>query len=218
MSGTARRRCHTPRVTRVSAPVLTRRSIARAALALMDRDGYGAFSMPRLSEELGVRTPSLYHHFQDRADVLAEVARTIVLETEIPAQPAKKPWTEYFVAYSVNFRRTILRHRGAAPVLLQFLPRDVLLARYEAVAGQVAQHPEVPAGAHLLFLDGLEKLTLGSALVEAVVPSGTRDTPFPTATEQDHPALMAAVRSNDFDSEQLFVEEIRSFLAGVARR
>ena len=81
-----------------------------------------------------------------------------------------------------------------------------------------SRSPGHPGRGRLLFLDGLEKLTLGSALVEAVVPSGARDTPFPTATEQDHPALMAAVRSNDFDSEQLFVEEIRTFLAGVARR
>lgn len=203
-------------MSRVALPVLTRRTIARAALDLMDRDGYAAFTVPRLGDQLGVRTASLYHHFRDRADILAEVARTIVLETEVPDEDPDLPWTEYYVQYSVNFRRTLLRHRQAAPVLLQFLPRDVLLARYETVATQLRQHPEIPPSRHLLFMEGLEKLTLGSALVEAAAPVGTRRNPFPTASEDEHPALMAAARFNEFDPEQLFVEVVRTFLNGVA--
>ncbi len=203
-------------MARVAPPMLTRRSIARAALELMDSDGYAAFTVPRLGDQLGVRTASLYHHFRDRADILAEVARAIVLETEVPSDDRDQPWTEYYVQYSVNFRRTLLRHRRAAPVLLQFLPRDVLLARYETVASQLTQHPEVPPARHLLFMEGLEKLTLGSALVEAAAPVGTRSNPFPTASDEEHPALMAAARSNELDPEQLFVEVVRTFLNGVA--
>jgi len=202
-------------MSRLPSPVLNRRIIADTALEMMDRDGYAAFSMPRLGDELGVRTPSLYHHFRDRADILAEVARTVVLKTEVPEQRPDEPWTEYFVELSVNFRRAILRHRNTAPVLLQFLPRDVLLARYEIAAAQLAQQPEVLPSQHVLFMDGLEKLTLGSALVEAVGPS-TRTTPFPTATPDAQPLLTAAVRANELDSEQLFVETVRAFLAGVA--
>ncbi|GAA0639306.1 hypothetical protein GCM10009547_49290 [Sporichthya brevicatena] len=202
-------------MTSSPAPVLNRRSIARTALNLMDRDGFAAFSLPRLGDELGVRTPSLYHHFRDRADVLEEVAKTIVLDTEVPETIPGEPWPEYFVKFSLNFRRTILRHRRAAPVLLQFLPRGMLLRRYEIVASQVAQHPDVPDRRHLLFMDGLEKLTLGSALVEAVALDGPRDNPFPTANEDEHPALMAAIRANELDAERLFVDQIRAFLAGV---
>lgn len=197
-------------------PMLTRRSIARAALEVMDRDGYAAFTVPRLSTHLGVRTASLYHHFRDRADILAEVARMIVLETEVPDHDPGRPWTEYYVQYSVNFRRTLLRHRQSAPVLLQFLPRDVLLTRYEAVANQLAHHPEVPPSKHVLFMEGLEKLTLGSALVEAAAPMGTRSNPFPSASEEEHPALMAAARSNELEPEQLFIEVVRTFLEGIA--
>jgi TetR/AcrR family tetracycline transcriptional repressor len=203
-------------MSRVPSPVLNRRIIADTALEMMDRDGYAAFSMPRLGDELGVRTPSLYHHFRDRADILAEVARTVVLKTEVPEQRPDEPWTEYFVELSVNFRRTILRHRNTAPVLLQFLPRDVLLARYEIAAAQLAQLSEILPSQHVLFMDGLEKLTLGSALVDAVGPSGARTAPFPTATPEAQPLLAAAVRSNEMDAEQLFVETVRAFLAGVA--
>lgn len=181
-------------MSRRSSPLLTRRIIADTALRMMDRDGYAAFSLPRLGDELGVRTPSLYHHFRDRADILAEVARTVVLRAELPQHRPGDPWTEYFVRLSVNFRRTILRHHNAAPVLLEFLPRDVLLARYEIATAQLAHHAEVPASQYPVVMDGLEKLTLGSALVEASGPG---------------------VRSDEPDSEQLFVGTVQAFLAGV---
>jgi hypothetical protein len=136
----------------------------------------------------------------------------------VPEQRAGEPWTEHYVALSVNFRRAILRHRNTAPVLLQFLPRDVLLARYETAAARLAQHSEVLPSHHVLLLDGLEKITLGSALVEAVGPTGARTTPFPTATAEAQPLLTAAVAASELDSEQLFVETVRAFLAGVETR
>src|SRR5882762_6793046 len=127
-------------MSRVPPLVLNRRIIVDTALEMMDRDGYTAFSMPRLGDELGVRTPSLYHHFRDRADIMAEVARTVVLKTRLPTWRADAHWTEYFVELAVNFRRSILAHRNTAPVLLQFLPRDVLLPLYEKGAVQLVEH------------------------------------------------------------------------------
>ncbi len=196
--------------------MLSRRIIADTALEMMDRDGYAAFSMPRLGDELGVRTPSLYHHFRDRADILAEVARTVVLKTEVPEWRAGTPWIEHFIEFSVNFRRVILAHRNTAPVLLQFMPRDVLLARYEIAAGEVAEHTGLPASAHVLLLDGLDKITIGSALIEAVHPAAGGEGPFPHVDPDGQPRLAAAVRANALDSEQLFVETLRAFLAGVS--
>ncbi len=209
-------------MSRATQPVLNRRLIAETALAMMDRDGYAAFSMPRLGDELGVRTPSLYHHFRDRADVLAEVARTVVLRTPVPDRRPVARWQDYFVELAVNFRRTILRHANAAPVLLQFLPRDMLVALYERAAVELDEHTDVPASAHVLFLDGLEKLTIGAALIEAVTSAGPatyrgeRAGPFPSVDPEAQPRLAAAVAVNDLDAEQLFVRAVLAFLTGVA--
>lgn len=196
--------------------VLNRRIIVDTALEMMDRDGYAAFSMPRLGDELGVRTPSLYHHFRDRADIMAEVARTVVLKTPMPVRRPGAPWIEYFVELSVNFRRAILAHRNTAPVLLQFLPRDVLVALYENGAVQLAEHTDIPRSVHVLFLDGLEKLVIGAALIEAVHPEVARTVPFPEVDPLEQPALSAAVEANVLDAEQLFVQTVRAFLNGVA--
>jgi len=196
-------------------PALSRRVIVETALAIMDQDGYGAFSMPKLGDALGVRTPSLYHHFRDRADILVEVAKVVVLETEVPHRRADAPWTDYFVELSVNFRRTILRHHNTAAVLVQFLPRDVLAPLYETAALILAEVPTVPLSAHVLILDGLERLTIGTALIEASRPSHGPDTAFPNVDPDAHPQLAAAVGANALDAEQLFIETIRAFLSGV---
>ena len=44
---------------------LSRAEIARAALAMVDRDGVDQFSMRRLAEELGVTAMAVYHHFEN---------------------------------------------------------------------------------------------------------------------------------------------------------
>jgi TetR/AcrR family tetracycline transcriptional repressor len=201
----------------VPPPQLTRRIIVRTAIELIDRDGYPAFSMPRLGDELGIRTPSLYHHFKDRAELLAEVARTVVRETEIPARRADAEWMEYFIALSVDFRRTLLRHPNTTPVLLQFLPRDVLTSRYEHSAAILAETTNLPLSSHILVLDGLERLVLGNALVESAVAGGDQN-PFPNLDPARQPRLAAAAAANELDAEQRFVASVQAFLTGVATR
>lgn len=203
-------------MSRVPPLVLNRRIIVDTALEMMDRDGYAAFSMPRLGDELGVRTPSLYHHFRDRADIMAEVARTVVLKARLPTRRPGAHWTEYFLELAVNFRRAILAHRNTAPVLLQFLPRDVLVPLYENGAVQLTEHTAIPRSAHVLFLDGLEKLIIGAVLIEAIGPVGSRAEPFAGVDPVEQPTLAAAVRANELDAEQLFVRTVRAFLDGVA--
>jgi TetR/AcrR family transcriptional regulator, tetracycline repressor protein len=197
------------------ADVLTRKSIARVAVELIDRDGYPAFTVPRLADELGIRTPSLYYHFADRAEILAEVARQVVLETELPDRDPEAPWADYFVALSVNFRRTILRHRNTAPVLVQFLPRDILTPLYENAAELLSEVAGLPAAVHVLILDGLEKLTIGTALIESSSTLGPRQAVFTNLDAGRYPHLTAAAQASTLGAEQLFVATVRAFLEGA---
>lgn len=206
---------HTARMASEDSTVLTRRIIAKAALEMMDAEGYAAFSMPKLGARLGIRTPSLYHHFRDRADLLSEVARMVVTKTDLPPWEGPELWREYFVALAVNFRRTLLAHANTAPVLVQFLPREVMIGLYELSVGRLREVRELPISCHVLILDRMEKLTLGTALIEASVPLDLRDTPFPRLDPERQPHLAAAVAANQLDAEQLFVLSLRAFLDGV---
>jgi AcrR family transcriptional regulator len=204
-------------MVRPAAITLTRDTIVDAALELMDRDGYAAFTLPRLSEVLGVRTPSLYHHFRDRGELLNEVARRVVQQTPLPRRRPGAPWTEFFVDLSVNFRRTVLRHPNAAPVLVQFLPRDVMTPLFEVAASELATVDELPLRLHVLVLDGLEKLALGAALVESAHPAASGRDAFGDLDPQEQPRLARAAAASAMNAEQLFVAAVRAFLDGVRR-
>ena len=116
---------------RPSSPLISHDAVVEASLRIIDADGLDAFSLPRLARELNVQAPSLYHHFQDRADILRTVARAIVLESRVPAPAACRTWVDWFTGISLSFRRAVLSHRNAAPILLEFMPRDVLIWNYE---------------------------------------------------------------------------------------
>ncbi|HTC82023.1 MAG TPA: helix-turn-helix domain-containing protein, partial [Acidimicrobiia bacterium] len=60
-------------MARPSKPLISKDASARAALEIIDAEGLEALSLERLAKELGVRAPSLYHHFADKAEILARV-------------------------------------------------------------------------------------------------------------------------------------------------
>ncbi len=203
-----------PLVPRPSSPLLTRERIVVTALAVIDAEGLPAFSLPRLARELGVRAPSLYHHVADKAEILGAVARAVLLEAPFPPRRSNAVWTEWFVEVSLGVRRTILRHAHAAPLLLEFTPREVLTPTYE-IGAELLEEAGVPRSAHLLVLDGLDQLVLGSSVMEAIRPRERRERRLRDVVAEDTPLLARAVAGDARTSEQLFAETVRSFLRGA---
>jgi TetR/AcrR family tetracycline transcriptional repressor len=197
-------------------PLLDRDSIIRAALSIIDSGGLESFSLPVLARAMGVRAPSLYWHFKDRAEILRGVAMAIVSETRLPPGPSGDDWTEFFVKVSVSFRRAVLRHRNAAPVLFQFMPREAFSEVYERVAAGLGK-AGIPLDRHILIVDGMERLVLGAALTEAMKPVGRPGKLFPAVTSENSPQLAAALAANALSAEELFVAAIRSFLYGAVQ-
>jgi len=54
--------------------------IVVAARELLERDGYEALTMRRVAEELGIRAPSLYKHFPDKAALEAAIVEDALVE------------------------------------------------------------------------------------------------------------------------------------------
>lgn len=184
-------------------------------MRIIDTEGLSAFSLPRLARELNVRAPSLYHHFDDKAAILRAVARAIMLEVRIPDPKSVPNWIEWQVALSLAARESILRHRNAAPVLLEFMPRDVLIAAYDrsaALLGDIG----VPAAQVMVIIDGLDKLTISAALSEAMRSADDGGRLFGNAAPATEPELAKAVAANRLSTAGIFAESIRSFLRGAA--
>lgn len=183
---------------------------ARAALALIDDQGLDALSLEAVAGQLGVTAPSLYRHVANRADLLRHVARLILVETRI-GRPAAENWRDHVIEVCVETRRAILAHPHAAPLLLRFLPHQILLPGYE-VRAKLLLDNAVPPDVVLPMIRGLEALTFGAALFDATAVSD-RQPPFPGPVT-GHPHLERALAANSQDPERLFRTIVSAFIDG----
>lgn len=202
-------------MVRPSKPLISRAAAVEASIEIIDSEGLEAFSLPRLASHMGVRAPSLYHHFADKNEIMTAIARRIAGKSVIkPRRPPGPDWPEYFLTMALSFRQSVLRHRNAAPVLIEHLPREVLVGSYEGAA-RYLHASAVPTHLHLRILDGIETLCIGAVLAEAVRKPRGRRPLFPDVDRRTHPYLAEALEANDLTVKELFAERIRSFLYGV---
>lgn len=196
-------------------PLLSRELITKAALKIIDERGLHALSLPALATDLGVSAPSLYHHFQDKAEILSDVARAIAHSAVVPKLTDHPDWVEWMVELSNNFRHAVLRHRNAAPVFIEHLPRDLIVGAYERSA-RLMHEAGVPSSLHVLILDGCDRLSLGSILIES--GGGTsinRPHTYSGFDPEIHARLADAVSAYEASAERLFQDEIRAYIRGV---
>ncbi len=202
-------------MVRPSKPLISRSAAVEASIEIIDKEGLSGLTLPALAAHLGVRAPSLYHHFSSKDEILIAVARHIAGKSVIrPRRPPGPEWPEYFVSLGLNFRQSVLRHRNAATILIEHLPRETLIPGFEDAA-RFLHDSGVPVRLHVQILDGVETLCVGAVLAEAARRPRTRQALFPSVNAEDHPNLTAALEANELTVKELFAERIRSFLYGV---
>lgn len=200
------------RVARPKTTLITRQSATEAALAVIDEHGLDDFSLNSVARAMGVKAPSLYYHFADKAELLSEVARLILSETDY-RDKSDSDWESMTIRLCVGTRRALLRHPHAAPLILQFFPRHLLLDAYEHT---VKSYPDTRS-LHMAILEGIEKLTFGSALfAAAAIAKGSP--PMPGVEASRFPHLAQSIAASPFDEEQTFIEALRMLIAGVRVR
>lgn len=86
------------------------------ALALVDDEGIGEVSMRKLARRLGVDPMSLYNHVDNKDAILDGITELVLASTEFPA-PTGDLRADLLEMARV-FRRTMLRHPRAAPLVL----------------------------------------------------------------------------------------------------
>ena len=97
-------------------PGLSRESLVRAALAIVDREGLPRLSMRRLGAELGVDAMAAYRHFSDKEALLDGVVEAVVSEVDV-ATDASLPWTEQVRQLARAYRFALLAHPATAPLI-----------------------------------------------------------------------------------------------------
>lgn len=194
---------------RPSTPVISKERAVRAALDVIDTQGIEGLSLALVAQRLGVKAPSLYYHFHNKAELLEEVARLLLVDAAVPdIELHPSDWRETLVTLAVEVRRSILRHPAAAPLMLQFFPRNLLLAAYDRWISIY----EAPPADHMLIIEGVETLTLGSALFAASYRMRGVE-PMPPFEPDKLPRLARAIRANHLNEEETFAATLRKFLA-----
>jgi len=115
---------------------LTSREVARAALAMVERDGLDSLSMRRLADGLGVQAASLYWHVQSKDHLLDLMAGELFSALELPEPAPGGGGRGGLRDLAAAYYRFLLSHRDAGRIVAG---RFVLI-------GHLARHLEPFAG------------------------------------------------------------------------
>jgi AcrR family transcriptional regulator len=141
---------------------LTTDGIAKAALDLIDEQGWALLTMNNLAKSLGVRAPSLYHHISGQDDLVNLVRDLVVAEIDV-SMFGRLPIVPALRQFGLSYHTAFARHPNTIPVLSVSVIRDRrTFAMYETVLAAMADAGWTGERS-LEFLFALEYLALGTA-------------------------------------------------------
>ena len=194
-------------------PLISRRLAVETALQIIDEEGYETFSLEKLARRMHVKSPSLYHHFANKTDLLRATAFSLMLDIELP-EPDPAKWQEWFIGLCVELHRRVLAHPRAAGLLFAYFPDDLTIEAHNRGMAILADQG-FPVGVRWGVMRGLEKLAFGLALADAADEVSGR-THLP-ADEDRHrwPMLVEGVESTEFNAVELVEAAVRAYLTGA---
>lgn len=139
---------------RIPRAPLTRESISRAALQLIDREGLEGFSMRELGKAMGVEGMAIYHHFRDKGELLDAVMERLFEEIELPARGSTAPLERLRRIFG-SYRGIAIRHPKAFILLVnRRFNTERLFSLYEQILEAFADYgltPELSARYFRMF-------------------------------------------------------------------
>jgi AcrR family transcriptional regulator len=122
-----------PEPTNTRRVPLNRSRVLRAAVALADEAELDAFSMRRLSQELGVVPMALYKHYANKDELLDDMVDSVFAEIEPPSIDAD--WRAAMRRRAISTRAALKRHGWAIGLMETQNPGPANLRNHNAVMG-----------------------------------------------------------------------------------
>ncbi|MGW6209550.1 TetR/AcrR family transcriptional regulator [Streptomyces sp. NPDC055089] len=198
---------------------LDRGRIARASVALVDRDGLERFGVRRLAVELGVDPMSIYHHIKGKAALLDAVSEAVLDEVaDATDGDTVRTWQEVARRTAHAYRDMAYRHPRVFPLLVtraQTSPVALTALERLVTAMRAAGLPDrVVADAPMVLFSFLNGHLL------ARTGDGTEGPgPVPAFDAGVHPALAALAPLMDgFGSVTEFDRMLDTVLDGIGDR
>ena len=92
---------------------LTRAEILAAALPILERHGFEAFTLRSVAEHLGITDPAVYHYFAGRDDLVDNLCEMVEAQVVVDVSPGTA-WDDAIVEIVLNMERTFARYPGVA--------------------------------------------------------------------------------------------------------
>lgn len=193
---------------------LSRESIARAALEIIDAEGIEAFSLRRLAQSLEVSTMSVYTYTADRDAIIRDVVALLLSEVE-HCEDGDVPWEEAVLFGSRSLQAMARRHPRAWPLVALASYDEWPLSEYGRRVDERLVRQGVPDDLLPILGSMLDAYATGFLLLEAqALAAPTQEAAGPFDLPPEPPAATYTVTHPD----EAFEEGIRSIVAGVKAR
>ena len=185
-------------MVRPTTPLINKQVAIKTALDIIDDEGLESISMRRLAERLGVSSPSLYHHFQNKDVLLQAVCGLIFREIPLPDERTEG-WADFVMRTAYGSREVMLQHRNALPLMARFPPRQVIPHIYERF-GNLLLKRGLPVDMISVIISSFDTLVIGSATLKL---ARAQEDHGRTGSEQSGP-LAEWERANPRSEEEVF--------------
>ncbi|MBB2973051.1 tetracycline resistance transcriptional repressor TetR [Mesorhizobium sp. RMAD-H1] len=196
---------------------LTRETVLRAALDLLDEVGIDGLTTRRLAERLGVQSPTLYWHFKNKRALLDAMAHAMLEQhTRCVPEPGED-WRVWLRGNALSFRRALLSHRDGARVHAGTGPEP---GEYDCAEVQIRHLCEAgfAPGEALSIMIALSRFIVGWVLEEQAEAkdAAERDAPVPSPSPRKYPLFATALEARrDETTDAAFEKAIGFFIGGL---
>jgi len=154
---------------------LNRERIVAAALELLEEEGLERLTLRRLAARLGVQSPSLYWHVNNKRELLDELAEEMLARRfpELPEPDPTADWRSWLCTIALDYRSAMLVWRDGGLVAAGVNPRRAAtFARLSAhVLEQLVETYGLEAAEAALAMSTVFIYTTGVVIEEQTSPS-----------------------------------------------
>lgn len=180
--------------------LISRRRSLEAALDIIDKEGLAALSIRRLADKLGVNGASLYHHFENKDEIITGAAQLALEDVRAPDVSSGR-WREWLSQNARELRTALLAHPEIIQVVIGRRSVGLGPKRIELSAKHLIDEG-VPSAAVMPLIESLELVAIGSALQET--RTDAQDDEAALLSSTDYPALTRVLRERGLSSEEMF--------------
>jgi TetR/AcrR family transcriptional regulator, tetracycline repressor protein len=151
-------------MARPKVSLISRRSIIRAGLDIVESEGVEALTVRHIAKTLDVNPASLYHYFDSKDDILAAVTRSALAEMYVPDMKEGDDWREWFANVGIEYWKFLVER----PYMAELRARGYL-SRADLPTEAAGMHKMSEVGIirehQVAILDSMESFVIGSALM-----------------------------------------------------